>query len=475
MIKILFFLLICICSALLSISQTGSLTVDKVDSLQIVKVNKSDTIPKQKAADDIIKKIGESLDKDKSDNTEIGSFHLNRHALVFEPGFPIGNLEQIFQINQKIDKMNDSLKGKNELVEQVLVTFKEDTISDGKKVFATNGKYYFNVVYIDSVTLALSEGVIEHILVYTSDGNTYLNAKAPIPILTLAKRFEDKLYNPKNNNFILLKDALYFRSPRRFNYFPNAQEITIVNEKDSSSVKLGVKKLYAENNLNAMVNLQVYSDLLGVFANQPNGLIQFEANTKLYLHRGNFRNSFVYAPADAIEPFFHFSRIDSKFDSIPVDTITNKLNRIELFRRYTYAVGLDINIFRADWQPSNSFELKAGYMYTSSNLIVNEKKMPIALHTPYFELVVKSKKLNNFGIDLRGRIMFQKLNKNTYSNDEHTWNEMLSFRANIFYFPNKKQADKIFLRFINYLNLSDRKQDFAQLQLGFSKAISFNN
>ena len=127
---------------------------------------------------------------------------------------------------------------------------------------------------------------------------------------------------------------------------------------------------------------------------------------------------------------------------------------------------------RADFRPNNSFEIKLGYFYSSSNLNIGDNKTSIALHNPYAELVLKSRKLNNFSLDLRARFMFQKMNPNEYiDNDE--WNQLVSFRAGICYFPNKKKADKIFLRFINYLNLSNRKEDFSLLQLGFSKAISF--
>src|SRR5690606_35335487 len=128
-------------------------------------------------------------------------------------------------------------------------------------------------------------------------------------------------------------------------------------------------------------NLQVYSDLLGVFGDEPNGLIQFEANTKVYLHRVNYKNTYAFMPFDAIEPFFHFNRIESKFDTIALSS-AQEINRLELFRRYTYAVGLDVNLFRGDWRPSNSFELKAGYMYSSSNLVIDDEKLNAALHTP---------------------------------------------------------------------------------------------
>ncbi|RNL78221.1 hypothetical protein ED312_19350 [Sinomicrobium pectinilyticum] len=423
---------------------------------------------------DTLKKLKELIDESNSGSTEIGTFRIQPYAIVFPGHFPVSKPYQVALLRRRIDSVNKTLELRGKAASRVNFTLKK-AVKDrksGDEVLSEGTTVELHIAYIDSVKVAISEGVIEHLKVYTSDGNSFYNTKSPIPILTIEKRFDDRLFNPQNGNFILLKDALYFEADRRFNYFPDAQELTIKNTRTDSGIKTGSQKLYAENGLNALVNLQVYSDLLGVFGDEPNGLIQFEANTKLYLHRANYKNTYTFMPFDAIEPFFHFNRIESKFDTIALSS-AQEINRLELFRRYTYAVGLDVNLFRGDWRPSNSFELKAGYMYSSSNLVIDDEKLNAALHTPYLEAVLKSRKLNNFGIDLRVRHAWQKLNPNTYiENDE--WNDLLSFRAGVSYFPDKKKTDKIFLRFINYLNLSDRKQDFALLQLGFSKAISFN-
>src|SRR5690606_17118702 len=227
---------------------------------------------------------------------------------------------------------------------------------------------------------------------------------------------------------------------RRFNYFPDNSEISLKNTYASDgTITTGSEKLEAQNGINSLVNLQVYSDLLAVFGDEANGIIQFEANSKFYLHRSNWRNTYIFFPGDAIEPFFHFSRIDSKFDTISLAS-GQQINRMELFRRYTYAVGLDVNLFRSDFRPHNTFEIKIGYMYSSSNLNIQGEKISATLHTPYGELALKSKKLNNFALDLRARFLFQKMNRNDYiENDE--WNNLWSFRAGISYFTNKKKSD----------------------------------
>ncbi|WP_404987069.1 hypothetical protein ACI513_09395 [Chryseobacterium sp. M5] len=430
--------------------------------------------------DELLSKIKKLIDEKNSDTTKIGFFYIRDYAIIFKNHFPIASADEYLSSREKIDNL---IKVNKKLYRKINVKANEDI--DGiykKKInrtwtnvsvpFAKKGiDFTLDIGYIDSIAVAINEGVIDHLRVYTKGGNTF-SSNSPIPLITLEKRFNDKLYNPRDNSFVFLKDAIYFEADRRFNYFPEDKELKLKNKFNTDgTVTTDSKMLVANNNLNSLVNLQVYTDLLAVFGNEANGLMQFEANSKFYLHRGTYRNSYVFMPFDAIEPFFHFSRIDSKFDTIQVSS-DKEINRLDLFRRYTYAVGIDANLLRFDWRPHNSLELKAGYIYSSSNLNIVDNKVVIGVHTPYAELALKSKKLNNFSLDLRVRYLFQKMNPNIYvDNDE--WNHLASFRAAISYFPNKNKADKIFLRFVNYLNFSDRKQDFSLLQLGFSKAISF--
>lgn len=461
----------------IAFGQNQALKNARIDTLSTNVISDS---TQQTEKQKLISEIKNRISKENSDSTEIGFFHIRNYAIIFKNRFPVDQIDDFSTIREDID---NQIKNKN-LYTKVDVKANKDLISvyekriNGKKsndtiVFARKGEgLKLDIGYIDSVAVAINEGVIEHLRVFTKGGNTFSNTDSPIPLITIEKRFNDKLYNPRDNSFIFLKDAIYFEANRRFNYFPEDDELKVKNTFNSDgTITLGSKKLLANNSLNSLVNLQVYSDLLALFGNEANGLMQFEANSKFYLHRGTYRNKYIFMPFDAIEPFFHFSRIDSKFDTIAVSS-AQEVNRLELFRRYTYAVGVDANIMRADFRPNNSFEIKLGYFYSSSNLNIGDNKTSIALHNPYAELVLKSRKLNNFSLDLRARFMFQKMNPNEYiDNDE--WNQLVSFRAGICYFPNKKKADKIFLRFINYLNLSSRKEDFSLLQLGFSKAISF--
>lgn len=378
------------------------------------------------------------LEGDES-KSHIGRIVIKKEATVFK--------------NSAYDTIKKELKNRGESVEDVKTK---------NQSFTRNPK-----AAIDSVTITISEGLIEYIKVRMKDGSFFINKYAPIPVITMERRFEDLLFNPDNDDFIILKDALYFDANKRFNYLPSDITIDIVNKENDKAPAF--KDLYANAGLNSFVDLRIFSDLLGVFDNQANGLVQMEARSKIYLHRGNVFNRFAYT-FYAVEPFFHLNKLDSKYDTIRV--ANGEINRMEVFRRNTFNAGLKFNAFRWDWRPSNSFFVNAGYMFSSSNIVMeDDTETKGTLHTPFFELGISSKRLENFGFDGSAEWLIQKLNDNPHF-DRQDWEHLISFNVTMYFFQTGKK-DKFFVRFRNYLNLSERSQDFYQLQFGYSKNLNF--
>lgn len=88
---------------------------------------------------------------------------------------------------------------------------------------------------------------------------------------------------------------------------------------------------------------------------------------------------------------------------------------------------------------------------------------------------LKSKLINNFGIETFAKYISLNVNENHALPDVmdrcvNIW----AFRGGIYYMPPLgKGKDKIFMRFTNSAVFGDRKQDFSQLQVGFTKALDF--
>jgi hypothetical protein len=319
---------------------------------------------------------------------------------------------------------------------------------------------------IDQVVVKVSEGVVEFLKVIMTDGSYYYNQKAPIPLLNIEDRFTDKLVNPYDSSFVFVADILNFDVNRRFNYFPS-EGTFYLNQKKS------VESLYANNGLNSFVDIRIFTDLLAAIDNQPNGLLQVEAKSKIYLHRHNISESFMFL-FDGIEPYLGLSKLDSKYDTVKMNATTGSINRMDLYQRSFLNVGLKLNVFHWDFRPSNKLFINAGYQFNSSNISIrdqaNKADSVVAkgtFHSPYFEGGIISKRLEGFGFEGSARYMFQLLNSNKhFSNSGYT--HLMDFNVTAFYFVGKASRDKFFARFSNVLNFKDRKEDFYQLQFGYS-------
>lgn len=323
---------------------------------------------------------------------------------------------------------------------------------------------------IDTVTVKIVDGAIEFLKVKLTDGNYYINLKSPISLLNIERRFEDKLTNPYDKSYIFLKDALNFAADSRFNYFPSNGTFYLHNTKKAPNKEV---KVFANNGLNSFIDLRVFTDLLGTLDNQPNGLLQIEAKSKVNLHKLNLPNTFMYI-FHGLEPYFGISKFDSQYDTVKIVNTSQSVNRMDLFQRSFVNVGVKLNMFRWDFRPSNSLYLNGGYQFNSSNIAVRDSANLVdsiiaksIFHTPYFEVGISSKRLNNFGFEGEVKYMFQKLNDNKYFTS-NGYNHLMNFSVTMFYFPGTKPKDKFFVRFSNYLNFKDRKEDFYQLQFGYS-------
>ncbi|MGL6128140.1 hypothetical protein, partial [Chryseobacterium artocarpi] len=213
-------------------------------------------------------------------------------------------------------------------------------------------------IKIDSVKLDINEGLIEYVKVFYDNGQYFYNKKAPIPIQELERRGGDRLYNVVGDDYVYLKDILIFDYDKRFNFLPDDGTFTL-DQKNKT------KTLYKNTNVNSLVSFTAFSDLLGLLGDQANSLISFEGKAKFYLHRKNFANTYLYL-LPSIQPSFHYNKLDSKFDSVTINPDDKVINAVEMYRRNAYSVGIDLSLFRWDWRPSNSLEIKAGYSYAST-------------------------------------------------------------------------------------------------------------
>lgn len=445
---------------------------------------------------DFAKKV---LKENEDNKTKIGVVQLQKEALVFST-----ELWNLYKKNTDVKKNIGKTSFFNRWIgietrrtnfDKILMEYRNADFDKEKRIntyhfnnsvkkeikdsmeIKMNRRDVFQAIFVDieSVKLDINEGMIEYIKVFLKDGSIFYNKSAPISIVHLEDRGNDRLYNNDGDQFIYLKNVIAFDYDKRFGFLPDDGEFSIT-EKEK------IKILHKNTNVNNLINFTAYTDLMGLLGNEPNSLISFEANAKFYLHRKNIRNSFVYI-LPSIQPHFYYNKLDSKFDKIDITDIT-KINSSEIFRRNNYSVSLDLCVLRYDWKPSNSIELKAGYIYTSSKVSFDSARLTQLInHIKFGGINLKSKLINNFGIETFVRYMWQRMNDNDdliklVDDDGNSlykkYSNMMAFRGGVYYAPPKGDGkDKIFLRFTNYIVFGDRKSDFSQIQVGFTKALDF--
>ena len=437
---------------------------DNIDITTIGLDSTTEPAPAAKTQKEEIAEVVKKLFAEKG-STTIGEIKIRERTIVYSSDLADELKKNISQnktkenVDSKLTKLYLELLQK-EKKENKLYSALEIEVKSSKK------KFKEDIYKIDSIKFDVKEGMLEFIKVHLSDGTTYSNRKAPIALLYLDSRGNDRLYDAVHNKFVLLKNVVVFDTDRRFGYLPDDGKFSLSNE-DAASSKQLLKK---NNNLNSIVSFTAYSDLLGLLGDQPNALVNFETKAKFFIHRKNLGNNFAYL-LSSIESHFNYNRLDSKFDSIIV-TNNDKVNPVEIFRRHNIALGVNLSILRWDWMPSNIGELKFGYLFTSSDLLINGKNTKAINHIKYLDASLKSMIVDNFGAAFNFKYMWQKLNDN--ENFESIHGKMLPISGEIFYkSSNKGSGDRVYLRFTNYLILNDRTQDFFQLQVGLTKTLNF--
>lgn len=326
---------------------------------------------------------------------------------------------------------------------------------------------YYSQKKLKEVRIKVSDGFIEYIRAITTDSVSFVYNK-PISIIRFDKHLDTKILNHNEDQFVFLGDLLELDTYHYFNSFADDNIYTLENLPGKKEAKLK-----ASSGLASLIDIRLYTDLLGTFGEQPNGLVQIEATSKLPLNARNVGHTYW---ASFIQPFFKLSKLDSKFDTVSLISTAGevKVNKMELFQRSFLNVGLKGNVYKVNWRPNNGLQFNVGYNFSSGNVSIGKDTVTKGIiHMPYGELAFSSKKLQNFGFDAEVRYGWQKLNKNKYFKGSG-WDNIMSISTSIFFFPTQRSQDKFFVRFANYLNFQERTDDFYQLQFGYSLNLRLN-
>ncbi|WP_343670136.1 hypothetical protein [Chitinophaga sp.] len=170
---------------------------------------------------------------------------------------------------------------------------------------------------LDSVEFNISEGVIEWIRVTTKDHRTFEN-KSNIPLSGYDGFAQlNFLYDMKDaNNFLKINDVILYLPKPEADIIPNDDTVRFNSEYKN-------KLLSASLDLNSNLDFRIYTDLLGLFNKQGNGLVQTEVKSKIFFNSSPVMKHLNLYIFNYVEPCFQYSKFDSKYNGVVIgDTVS---------------------------------------------------------------------------------------------------------------------------------------------------------
>lgn len=339
---------------------------------------------------------------------------------------------------------------------------------------------------VTEVRIDVNEGLIREIVVKTSFG-TYRNLSEPINLVNIGGRLDDKLYRDGEKKFkdeyLILGEVIDYIPVNSSNDIPYTQfDITLFPD---TTHKKDIFYIRESTSLNTYFDLAVFSDIKGL-SGDANGLAQLTASAKFITKTKNIAGK-------ALIPFNYVSfngglaKFDNEFKGTFIEP-DKSVNRKDLLQRSTYYVGVKMNLLHWVLSPYpkrliQDIQLNTGYNFIGSKMAAiteRENITPKVTDTTftnvtqnhiYIEPIISFNRFRNFNMTLSLPYSIINIKKSA----EITNSEILHWikpSIELMYYSKRNSSSKIFFRYNHWINLSDTKQAFTQMQLGYSANLS---
>lgn len=352
-----------------------------------------------------------------------------------------------------------------------------------------------------SIQIELREGgIVDTRLVLESlDGNTrfYFEGTKPVSILHYTRKASQRaflefsnyvskdgqaIYNESALKELLVKytDVLDYHPTVGSNYVPDDISYTFPSgsTEELSSTGRRSYRIINNNNLQHVLDIRTYTDMLGLFGDEANGLFQIEGKADFFIHPFNFPRTALYY-FKKVSPYVRYSRFDENEDFIAatLNTTTNKYEfdskKLALLERSTLEMGLDINLLNFRLFKESPFwtSLYVPFSYNVTNVQANPALDQVNFKTLGYGLGIdiELKRFNNFGLNLGYEAKLY-----SYIGDYQEFMlvdpsrlKTQAVKAEIFYYPGLDRSQSVFLRMKSIRDISSGSDSFFQLQVGY--------
>lgn len=325
-------------------------------------------------------------------------------------------------------------------------------------------------ITIDSIRIHVVEGTIRKIYVFSGTNYRFSNEQVPISIT----KFEDRLgdifiENGDHKKYVYLGDILDYRKEGENTLIPDDVTFTLKPGSETNKKKI-------EKSSKLAIDLKAYSDMLGVFDDKPNGLVQTEGSLKIITQTQNTIPNVPFYLFQYVQPYFGLARFDNTFKQTDI-LADSTVNRMSMLQRSSFTFGVNLNLLKYYTKNGGGVELNGGYQYNRTDLFRNtdSTKLGVSLNSIFLRAPLKIKFSRNVGFNYTPAIYFQNPQFSTSTEYLKNLSRNTIIQNEFFFFFNVDKNDKnnkVFIRFNIFSNLTEKGNDYNQLQIGYERSLS---
>lgn len=324
---------------------------------------------------------------------------------------------------------------------------------------------------ITKVEITLENGSIAKrgLLVTLENGEKFINWTSPISLARFPARMNDQLFakDPLNKKkHITVTDALRYNYFYKFHY-PEDANYALTKDKKTDTIKVGAS-------INQLIEVRVFTDLLGLVGKKANGLIQTEISGNFISNTTSLSNTDITFHC-FVKPYFRVSKLDSRFANLDTANITripgqkDEVNRVYLNQISYLQAGIKTNIVRFGIGVNQEIFVNTGLDINLVNADSLYQK-DISFINYYPEVEYRINRLNNFGLECGGRFYWQFLTKTAPFSNKGA-EQILHFYSTINYYPFNNTNSKIYIRFSGFTSVKASDYSFSQFQFGVKTGL----
>ncbi|KAB8152517.1 hypothetical protein EZY14_014010 [Kordia sp. TARA_039_SRF] len=390
------------------------------------------------------------------------------------------------------------------------------TVETASDIVSSNYKEVPKKAIFKSIQIELLEGGIvdSRLILESLDGKIhfYFEGTDPVSLLNYSRRSPqrgaalkfshyvslngDNIYNNQALEELRVRytDVLDYHPNAGNNYVPDDVSYTFPSKEDDEEKTKKRRSYQIINNshLQNVLDIRTYTDFIGLFGDEANGLFQIEGKADFFIHPFNFSKTSIYI-FKKVSPYVRYSRLDKEDnfvealplpmpDSLNLDLYEFENRKLSILEKTNLEMGFNTNFFQFRFAKEIPFWISL-YVPLSYH-VTNVKRQVPEEETVDFdadELInfrtfgvgigasIELKRLNNFGLNV-GFEVKKYSNVGQYEKNniiEPSKLETKAVNAEIFYYPNNNKSQSVFLRMRSIHDLGSSKDAFFQLQFGY--------